>query len=466
MKRVLCILALILLCLPWASVEAHRSLSPSPSVNSSSEICMARAIYHEARGESRLGQVAVGYTVMNRVASRHYPSTVCGVVYQKATVRGQTYCQFSWACQPEATLKAAVFAHSRAIAREVLARRVPNPIGKAVYFQVATIKRPPTKRAHYRKKLGNHAFYAYSPYINHHEPKKPMHQHPVSRDFFMKDILDLGYAAVKGLAPAYATNAMDLVRGYNLMDEAYTADGKPRPDFFIWTALARLQITAGDIAHAAVKVHVQSSEKYDELKEWSFGYQLDDVLRTFMVLTRVETPIEHAAPGGFPTKAVGPIDPTSYIAKLGSYPLQVHPRLAQRATAALNFMLIQHLTEAGILVAEHWIPENTAENFARYRLTDGQLTYHLDYYAPKLVEALKIIDAFGGRTEEDGALVDDPQVTKFTAAGSLEELRVTDLNPAVIVGTDPNVEIHGYKMVDGIRVFVGDDEPGDGQLPA
>jgi spore germination cell wall hydrolase CwlJ-like protein len=40
------------------------------------------AIYHEARSEPLVGQVAVGYVVMNRVRSPEYPDDVCSVVTQ------------------------------------------------------------------------------------------------------------------------------------------------------------------------------------------------------------------------------------------------------------------------------------------------------------------------------------------------------------------------------------------------
>ncbi|WP_134725757.1 cell wall hydrolase [Paracoccus luteus] len=45
--------------------------------------CMERAMYFESHRSSRDGMVAVGSVVMNRVASRQYPDTVCGVVSQK-----------------------------------------------------------------------------------------------------------------------------------------------------------------------------------------------------------------------------------------------------------------------------------------------------------------------------------------------------------------------------------------------
>lgn len=50
--------------------------------------CLALNIYFEARGEAAEGQLAVAMVTMNRVKSRHYPDSVCGVVWQKK--------QFSW----------------------------------------------------------------------------------------------------------------------------------------------------------------------------------------------------------------------------------------------------------------------------------------------------------------------------------------------------------------------------------
>ena len=44
--------------------------------------CMAVAVYHEARGESLEGQLAVARVIMNRAASGKYPSSWCGTVKQ------------------------------------------------------------------------------------------------------------------------------------------------------------------------------------------------------------------------------------------------------------------------------------------------------------------------------------------------------------------------------------------------
>ena len=44
--------------------------------------CIAVAVYHEARGESLEGQLAVAKVIMNRAASGKYPGSWCGVVKQ------------------------------------------------------------------------------------------------------------------------------------------------------------------------------------------------------------------------------------------------------------------------------------------------------------------------------------------------------------------------------------------------
>ncbi|MFI3128957.1 MAG: spore cortex-lytic enzyme [Bacillota bacterium] len=43
---------------------------------------LAKTIHAEARGESYIGQVAVGAVILNRVKSPEFPNTISGVVYQ------------------------------------------------------------------------------------------------------------------------------------------------------------------------------------------------------------------------------------------------------------------------------------------------------------------------------------------------------------------------------------------------
>ena len=67
-------------------------------------VCLALNVYHEAKNQSFIGQVAVAQVVMNRVRDTRYPNTVCDVVKQGATYKWKpdfpikNRCQFSWYC--------------------------------------------------------------------------------------------------------------------------------------------------------------------------------------------------------------------------------------------------------------------------------------------------------------------------------------------------------------------------------
>ena len=58
--------------------------------------CMTEALYFEARGESVKGIFAVAEVILNRVDSKTFPNSVCGVI--KQGVNNPRGCQFSYAC--------------------------------------------------------------------------------------------------------------------------------------------------------------------------------------------------------------------------------------------------------------------------------------------------------------------------------------------------------------------------------
>ena len=64
--------------------------------------CLAQNIYHEAMGESELGQRAVAYATINRTKDARYANNICDVVHQAVLddngqpVRNK--CQYSWYC--------------------------------------------------------------------------------------------------------------------------------------------------------------------------------------------------------------------------------------------------------------------------------------------------------------------------------------------------------------------------------
>ena len=49
-------------------------------------MCMAVNLYHEAGNQSMIGQMAVGQVVLNRVADKRFPNTVCAVSYTHLTL--------------------------------------------------------------------------------------------------------------------------------------------------------------------------------------------------------------------------------------------------------------------------------------------------------------------------------------------------------------------------------------------
>lgn len=77
-----------------------------PNVNPDELHCLAVNIYHEAKGESYLGKLAVAHVTMNRVHNKRFPDNVCDVVYQAKMyvnwkgneVPRRGMCQFSWFC--------------------------------------------------------------------------------------------------------------------------------------------------------------------------------------------------------------------------------------------------------------------------------------------------------------------------------------------------------------------------------
>jgi spore germination cell wall hydrolase CwlJ-like protein len=123
--------------------------------------CLSQAVYYEARGESRTGQAAVAQVVLNRVRSRLYPNSVCGVVYQGAQTR---VCQFSFACDGSMNrrLNATAWRRSRAVAARALGGSVMAQVGNATHFHVVGMGQIWGARLQRVAQIGDHVFYAFS----------------------------------------------------------------------------------------------------------------------------------------------------------------------------------------------------------------------------------------------------------------------------------------------------------------
>jgi spore germination cell wall hydrolase CwlJ-like protein len=103
-----------------SAVEARIASAADPSTAGKLE-CLARAIYFEARGEPVSGKIAVGRVILNRVESKAYPDSICGVVYENAHMRNR--CQFSFACdgQPDVITETSKWEEILAYAQDLLA---------------------------------------------------------------------------------------------------------------------------------------------------------------------------------------------------------------------------------------------------------------------------------------------------------------------------------------------------------
>jgi spore germination cell wall hydrolase CwlJ-like protein len=120
--------------------------------------CLARNIYFEAGGEPRAGKIAVAEVTMNRVHSRQYPRTVCGVVHQK--IRGT--CQFSWVCEGKKTVyrNSDAWRDSVKIAENILiSKKEYGIIGSAKHFHAVYVNPNWAESKKVIMKIGNHLFY-------------------------------------------------------------------------------------------------------------------------------------------------------------------------------------------------------------------------------------------------------------------------------------------------------------------
>ncbi len=141
------------------NAEIETSFSEAAAELKSEAHCLAQAIYHEARSETYAGQLAVAEVVMNRVASRRYPNSVCGVVFQGHKRR--TGCQFTFTC--DGSLKGGErglpWAQSQKLAWKVMFGLNENVSDSATHYHAVYVKPIWAKRLVRTVKIGQHIFY-------------------------------------------------------------------------------------------------------------------------------------------------------------------------------------------------------------------------------------------------------------------------------------------------------------------
>ncbi|MEN9855436.1 MAG: hypothetical protein RLZZ157_562 [Pseudomonadota bacterium] len=140
--------------LPAEAAPSPQS-SPVPSERAREVKCLAEAVYYEAKGEPRRGQEAVAEVVANRVKSRAYPNTFCGVVYQ----RSRHVCQFSWACSGRRAPSGLQWQRANEIAEKVVDGWSPSVVEGATHFHAHFVA-PSWSRTYRRvSSIGGHIFY-------------------------------------------------------------------------------------------------------------------------------------------------------------------------------------------------------------------------------------------------------------------------------------------------------------------
>ena len=130
------------------------------------KLCLAQAIYHEARGESREGQLAVANVIINRALSKKYPSSICGVVFQNAD-KGRYKCQFTFACDGRSDIGRERTAWNRSVKLaedafyEYQQGERPGVIPNSALFYHTTAVAPKWSHTFRRvAAIGSHVFYS------------------------------------------------------------------------------------------------------------------------------------------------------------------------------------------------------------------------------------------------------------------------------------------------------------------
>ena len=120
--------------------------------------CLTKNIYYEAATESYEGKLAVAQVTLNRANDPKFPSTICGVVYQRTLGT----CQFSWTCLKNLAIQNKyAWEESELVARKALTEPVLHDIiarSNALYYHAIYVN--PGWRGRVVTKIGNHIFYA------------------------------------------------------------------------------------------------------------------------------------------------------------------------------------------------------------------------------------------------------------------------------------------------------------------
>mgnify|MGYP000374421344 FL=1 len=146
---------------------------------SAAMLCLATAVYFEARGEPTVGQVAVAAVIMNRVEDRRFPNDVCSVVKQGPLYRSgapvRHKCQFSFYCDGKSDKmrdKAAKLRATR-ISELVLSRTIMDPTEGSTFYHADYVLPSWASTKSRVVQINQHVFYKWSQPKNKKDLKIP-----------------------------------------------------------------------------------------------------------------------------------------------------------------------------------------------------------------------------------------------------------------------------------------------------
>ena len=116
--------------------------------------CVAVAVYHEARGESLEGQLAVAQVIKNRAASGQYPADWCGVVKQPWQFSFVRHGQF-----PSVDVNSDAWRKAVGITRLAVANAVPSVPKDCLWYHANYVAPRWSNNLQRVQRIGAHIFY-------------------------------------------------------------------------------------------------------------------------------------------------------------------------------------------------------------------------------------------------------------------------------------------------------------------
>tara|TARA_R110002073_G_scaffold19256_7_gene70411 strand:- start:2949 stop:3377 length:429 start_codon:yes stop_codon:yes gene_type:complete len=126
----------------------------SVGITTQAILCLAMNVYHEARSEDLVGQLAVAEVTLNRVAAKQFPNEVCDVVWQNR--------QFSWTQDGKSDMprEPVEWQVAQDIAVIAMGQEKPRAVGEDVLFYHAEYVKPYWAASfHKAAQHGSHIFY-------------------------------------------------------------------------------------------------------------------------------------------------------------------------------------------------------------------------------------------------------------------------------------------------------------------